>query len=90
MIRRFALKILNTVARWSSPGTRDWVAAMSREMDFIENDWAALWWALGSYADSFQASVCSARRLVGRPAGRALPRENGSPADDQRIGHHVN
>jgi hypothetical protein len=48
MIRRLSLKVLNTVARHAAPGTRDWVTAMSREMDFIENDWAALWWALGS------------------------------------------
>jgi hypothetical protein len=48
MIRRLALKVLNTAARHAAPGTRDWVTAMSREMDFIENDWAALWWALGS------------------------------------------
>ncbi len=48
MIRRFALKVLNSAARHAAPGMRDWVTAMSREMDFIENDWAALWWALGS------------------------------------------
>jgi hypothetical protein len=48
MIRRFALKVLNTAAHYAAPGTRDWVTAMSREMGFIENDWAALWWALGS------------------------------------------
>ncbi len=47
-IRKFGLKVLNIAARHAAPGTRDWVTAMSREMDFIENDWAALWWALGS------------------------------------------
>jgi hypothetical protein len=48
MIRKLASKLMNTAARHAAPGTRDWVTAMSREMDFIENDWAALWWALGS------------------------------------------
>jgi hypothetical protein len=48
LIRKLALKVLNTAVRCASPGTREWVNAMSREVDFIENDWAALWWALGS------------------------------------------
>lgn len=43
-----ALKILNSVVRFASPGTKDWANAMLREMDFIENDWSALLWALGS------------------------------------------
>lgn len=47
-VRRFALKLMNTATRHAAQGTWDWLTAMSREMDFIENDWAALWWALGS------------------------------------------
>jgi hypothetical protein len=46
--RRLALKILNAAVRHASPGTRDWVSAMLAESQFIENDWTALWWALGS------------------------------------------
>jgi hypothetical protein len=30
--------------------SRDWAQATLRELDFIENDWAALFWALGSAA----------------------------------------
>jgi hypothetical protein len=47
-LRRFALKILNVTVRLASPGARDWANAMSRELDFIENDWTALRWAVGS------------------------------------------
>ncbi|MFZ0759312.1 MAG: hypothetical protein WAM69_05115 [Candidatus Sulfotelmatobacter sp.] len=34
--------------RFASPGAQDWAKAMRREMDFIETDWTALLWALGS------------------------------------------
>jgi hypothetical protein len=48
--RRLAIAILRA-ALWHAPETsRDWAAAMLRELDYIESDWAALWWALGSAA----------------------------------------
>jgi len=46
--RRLALKLLNAVVRLASPAAQDWAKAMLRELDFIENDWTALLWALGS------------------------------------------
>jgi len=46
--RNLALKILNAVVRWAPPGAGDWPDAMLREVDFIENDWMAVSWALGS------------------------------------------
>ncbi len=46
--RRLALKILNAVVRFASPAAQDWAKAMLRELDFIENDWTALLWAIGS------------------------------------------
>jgi hypothetical protein len=67
MIRRLALKVLNTAARHAAPGTRDWVIAMSREMDFIENDWAALWWALGSTRVFFKPQYVPLTDLSGVP-----------------------
>jgi hypothetical protein len=36
------------VVRRAQPAVREWGAAMLREMDFIESDWAALFWAIGS------------------------------------------
>lgn len=48
MIRSLALRIVNAVARHVRPEIRDWPTAMLHEMDFIENDWAALFWAIGS------------------------------------------
>jgi hypothetical protein len=53
-IRRLASAILTTSVRWASPGVREWGNAMLREMDFVEGDWAALFWALGSATALFR------------------------------------
>ena len=47
-IRRLAAAILGFAIRHSASESQDWGKAMRREMDFVENDWAALRWALGS------------------------------------------
>lgn len=46
--RRLAVRLLSAVVRHAPDDSRDWASAMLRELDFIEGDWAALWWALGS------------------------------------------
>ena len=48
-LRKLAVKISDTVIRRSLPAYRDWAQATSRELEFIESDWAALGWALGSW-----------------------------------------
>jgi hypothetical protein len=47
-LRKMALKISDTVVRYASPGSREWAEGLARETDFIESDWSALAWALGS------------------------------------------
>lgn len=47
-IRKLALKILNVSVRHASPEVRDWGTAMLHELDFVESDLSALFWALGS------------------------------------------
>jgi hypothetical protein len=47
-IRKLASQILDVAARHASPEVRDWGTAMRRELDFVESDLAALFWALGS------------------------------------------
>jgi hypothetical protein len=47
-IRRSASRLLLFVIRQSPAQSRSWGRAMLREMDFVDNDWAALLWALGS------------------------------------------
>jgi hypothetical protein len=48
LIRKLALKISNEVVIWASPGSKDWAEGLAHEVAFIESDWAALRWSLGS------------------------------------------
>jgi hypothetical protein len=45
--RNFAAKLLRAMLRYAPVERRAWVEAMLRELDFIEGEWAALFWALG-------------------------------------------
>ena len=55
--RRLAYRLLNSVVRHVSPNSQDWASAMLRELDFVESDWGALLWALGSVTALFRHSV---------------------------------
>jgi len=46
--RKLAAKLLRAAICLAPPQSRDWASAMLRELDFIQGDWAALFWALGS------------------------------------------
>jgi hypothetical protein len=46
-IRGVARRVLHFVVRFASPGTRSWGEAVIGEMEHIDDDWAALLWALG-------------------------------------------
>lgn len=46
--RKAAARLLGVAVRMVPEESRDWAIAMLRELDFIEGDWAALFWALGS------------------------------------------
>ena len=48
--RRLAAALLRGMARIAPPAAQDWCAAMLRELDFVDGDWTALKWALGSVA----------------------------------------
>lgn len=64
--RRWALVTLRVVL-WHAPeGSREWAAAMLRELDYIESDWAALWWALGSVAAIYRHACRNWRTHFGR------------------------
>jgi hypothetical protein len=47
LIRRLAVRMLDAVVRRARPEAREWGTAMLREMDLIESDWPALFWAMG-------------------------------------------
>ncbi len=48
LIRGLALKISNAVVRYASPGCKEWAKGLAQEVAFVEGDWAAVGWALGS------------------------------------------
>jgi hypothetical protein len=48
MVRSAAQTISEFVVRHTSAGCVEWAEALAREADFIENDWKALTWSLGS------------------------------------------
>ena len=48
LVRRVAGKISRAVVRYASPGCKEWAEGLAREAEFVQGDWAALWWALGS------------------------------------------
>ncbi|HMH12205.1 MAG TPA: hypothetical protein VK578_03785 [Edaphobacter sp.] len=48
LVRRVAMKISGVVVRYASPGCKEWAEGLAREVEFIDGDWAALGWALGS------------------------------------------
>lgn len=65
--RKLAFWLLGAALRRCSPDTREWSEAMLGELDFIENDWAALLWALGSTTAIFRHSGrCAWNRFANR------------------------
>ncbi len=66
-IGRMARRLLNLVVRHSTPQTRSWGEAMLREMDFVEREWPALSWALGSTTALCRHSIsCGLRAFFDR------------------------
>lgn len=47
-LRHLAAGLLGVALRHAPEVSRDWATAMLRELDFIENNWAAFFWSLGS------------------------------------------
>jgi hypothetical protein len=48
LVRKLALKISDAVVRYASLGRKEWAEGLAREVAFVESDWGALGWALGS------------------------------------------
>jgi predicted nucleic acid-binding Zn ribbon protein len=49
-IRKAASRWLSAAIRHLPAPSQEWANAMLREMDFVEGDWPALWWVVGSGA----------------------------------------
>lgn len=68
-VRRLASRLLLAVARHAPVECRDWANAMLRELDFIEGDWAALFWAMGSTTAIFRYSGCGLKAWFRKYSG---------------------
>jgi len=67
-LRQLAQGLLRAVLRHSCTENEEWARAMLVEMDFIESDWAALWWALGCTTAIWRQSGRGLRRRFGKHA----------------------
>jgi hypothetical protein len=80
MPRKIAIWLLRAVLRYSSAESQEWARAMLRELDFIESDWAALFWALGSTTAVFRHSGRELLALF----GNKLETKEGNVNDNQK------
>jgi len=67
--RRMATRLLAFVVRHTSSQSQEWANAMLRELDFIESDWAAFFWALGSTTAIFRHAGRGLMAMLGKSAG---------------------
>ena len=68
-IRRLAVWMMQRALQCSSAESEEWARAMLHEMDFIESDWSALWWALGCTTAIWKQAGRDAMRMLRRQAG---------------------
>ncbi|MGA2650660.1 MAG: hypothetical protein ABSF28_09060 [Terracidiphilus sp.] len=65
--RTLATALLRYAIRVAPEASGEWAAAMLRELDFVEGDWAALIWALGSTTVILRDAASACReRLKGK------------------------
>lgn len=62
--RNLAARLLRAMLRMAPEESREWALAMLRELDFIEGEWAALFWAIGSAAAIVRHAACHWRRWM--------------------------
>jgi hypothetical protein len=63
-VRKAATAISERVVQRASPGCREWAEGLAREVEFIESDWRALVWALGSVRVLFRNPPTSLRNAA--------------------------
>jgi pimeloyl-ACP methyl ester carboxylesterase len=69
--RHLAIRLAQHASR-VFPGAGPWAEAMRHELDYIDDDAAALRWAMGSLLASYRARLMQRRRLGARPGFRYL------------------
>lgn len=74
--RGLAARLLRAVVSHTPSDSRDWAFAMLRELDFIEGEWAALFWALGSAAAILRHAASNWRKWISRKKASKEERMN--------------
>ncbi len=64
--RKLAQRILELVQRLAPEECREWVNAMLCELDFVDGEWSALFWATGSCLAVVRHAAFHWRNWVGR------------------------
>ena len=77
-IRSVARRLLHFIVRLSPPGTRSWGDAMIGEMDHIDDDWAALLWALGGTLALCRISLTEHLRNLRNILADKVPTQRGA------------
>jgi hypothetical protein len=67
--RKLAAALLRGVLRLAPVESRDWALAMLRELDFIEGEWPALFWALSGAAAILRHAASAWRKWLKRKTG---------------------
>ena len=75
--RKLAAALLRAVLRLAPAESREWAIAMLRELDFIEGEWAALFWALGSATAILRHVLSGWRGWFRGKSNRKVEREAG-------------
>lgn len=74
-IRGVSQRILRFAVRLAPPRSRSWGEGMLREMEYVDDDWAAVLWALGSTTAVCRHSLIEyLRDWRARSARQGLPR----------------
>lgn len=74
--RKLGAALLRAVMRLAPVESRDWALAMLRELDFIDGEWAALFWALGSAAAILRHAASAWREWLKRRTKEEMAMSN--------------
>jgi hypothetical protein len=79
--RNLARRLLRAALQLASPGCREWAEAMASELEYIEGEWPALFWALGCTTAIFRRCLVEWGAQFGKQLGdwlgiRSIKEEN--------------
>jgi hypothetical protein len=70
--RNLARRLLRATLQFAPPNCREWAEAMLSELEFIEGEWPALFWALGCTTAIFRQCLLEWGAQFGKQLGNLL------------------